>query len=240
MIAFALANQNLPFAVALVLMLLIAILEGVTTILGMGLSGFLDSLMPEMDVDIDLDMDVDMDVDMDADIDGPDFHTGTPLTKMLSWLRIGQVPVLVLLVIFLTAFGLFGLGTQSVALRLTGRLMPSIAAAGIALLLALPMVRMFGGILARVMPKDETEAVSEKSFIGLVAVITTGTARHGGAAQGKLQDRHGQTHYIMIEPDDAQEIFVQGTEVILVRQQGAIFKAIKNTSPLLGNKDRSE
>ena len=227
MITFALLSQNLPFAVALVLMLLIAHLEGITTVLGMGFSGFLDSLMPEMDADID----------MDVDIDGPDFQHATPLTRMLSWLRIGQVPALVLLVIFLTAFGLSGLGLQSVVRNLSGHLLPALAASGIAFLLALPVVRMLGGILAKVMPKDETDAVAEKSFIGLVAVITTGTARHGGAAQGKLQDRHGQTHYLMIEPDDPDEIFVQGTEVILVRQQGATFKAIKNTSAALAYND---
>lgn len=71
-------------------MLLIAVLEGVTTILGMGLSSILESLMPE----------VDMDLDIDADMDGADIQPSSPLTRMLSWLRIGQVPVLVLLVIF--------------------------------------------------------------------------------------------------------------------------------------------
>lgn len=229
MIAFILADQNLPFAVALALMLLIAVLEGVTTVLGMGLSGILDSLMPEMDVDID----IDMDVDVDADVDATHFHPTGPLTKVLSWLRIGQVPVLVLLVIFLTAFGLLGLGVQSVANRLTGYFIPSLAAVGVAFALALPMVRFFGGLLAKVIPKDETEAVSESSFIGMVAVITTGKAKKGSPAQGKLTDRYGQTHYVMIEPDEAGEEFLQGAEVLLVSQHSATFQAIRNTSSVL-------
>lgn len=227
MLEFIFAAPNLPFAVALALMLLIALLEGVTTTLGMGLSGFLDSMMPDMDVDIDFD------VDVDADMDAPDFHASGPLTKMLSWLRIGQVPALVLLVIFLTAFGLLGLGVQSVANRLTGHLLPALTASGAAFVLALPLVRMFGGILARVMPKDETEAVSEKSFIGQVAVVTTGKAKMGSPAQGKLTDRYGQAHYVMIEPDEAGEEFLQGAEVLLVSQHGATFKAIRNTSAAL-------
>lgn len=225
MLEFIFAAPNLPFTVALALMLLIALLEGVTTTLGMGLSGFLDSMMPEMDADIDL--------DMDADMDAADFHASGPLTRMLSWLRIGQVPALVLLVIFLTAFGLLGLGVQSVANRLTSHLLPALPAAGAAFLLALPLVRMFGGILARVMPKDETEAVSEKSFIGLVAVVTTGKAAMGRPAQGKLTDRYGQAHYVMIEPDEAGEEFLQGAEVLLVSQHGATFKAIRNASAAL-------
>ncbi|WP_419660147.1 conserved uncharacterized protein, DUF1449 [Desulfosarcina variabilis str. Montpellier] len=223
MIAFILADQNLPFAVALTLMLLIAVLEGVTTILGMGLSSILESLMPE----------VDMDLDIDADMDGADIQPSSPLTRMLSWLRIGQVPVLVLLVIFLTAFGLLGFGIQSLATRMVGTFLPVTLAAIAAIVLALPMVRLLGGMLARIMPKDETEAVAEKSFIGLVAVITTGKARFGSPAQGRLNDRYGQSHYVMIEPDDAEEEFPQGTEVLLVSQQGATFRAIQNTSAAL-------
>ena len=223
MITFILANQNLPFAVAITLMLFIALLEGVTTILGMGFSSLLESLMPEMDIDMDI----------DTDLDGADFHATSPLTRMLSWLRIGQVPVLVLLVIFLTAFGLLGFGIQSLAIRLFGSFLPVLPAMGGAVVLALPFVRLFGGLLARIMPKDETEAVSEKSFIGLVAVITTGRARPGSPAQGKLNDRYGQSHYVMIEPDQTEEIFVQGTEVLLVSQHGATFRAIRNPSAAL-------
>ena len=226
MLEFIFAAPNLPFAVALALMLLIALLEGVTTTLGIGLSGLLDSMMPDIDVDVD------------ADMDAADFHASGPLTRMLSWLRIGQVPALVLLVIFLTAFGLMGLGVQSVANRLTGHLLPALSASGAAFVLALPLVRMFGGILARVMPKDETEAVSEKSFIGLVAVVTTGKAKMGNPAQGKLTDRYGQAHYVMIEPDEAGEEFLQGAEVLLVSRHGATFKAIRNTSAAL-HKDRN-
>jgi hypothetical protein len=228
MLGFIFAAPNLPFAVALALMLLIALLEGVTTTLGMGLSGLLDSILPDMDADIDL----------DVDVDAADVHASGPLTRMLSWLRIGQVPALVLLVIFLTAFGLLGLGVQSVANRLTGHLLPALPASGAAFVLALPLVRMFGGILARVMPKDETEAVSEKSFIGMVAVVTTGKAKMGNPAQGKLTDRYGQAHYVMIEPDEAGEEFLQGAEVLLVSRHGATFKAIRNTSTAL-HKDRN-
>jgi hypothetical protein len=83
------------------------------------------------------------------------------------------------------------------------------------------------------MPKDETEAVSEKSFIGLVAVVTTGKAGMGSPAQGKLTDRYGQAHYVMIEPDEAGEEFLQGAEVLLVSRHGATFKAIRNTSAAL-------
>jgi hypothetical protein len=189
----------------------------------MGLSSILESLMPEADIDMDI----------DADIDGADVQLASPLTRMLSWLRIGQVPVLVLLVIFLTAFGLLGLGIQSLTTRMFGAFLSVTPATIAAIVIALPVVRLFGGMLARIMPKDETEAVAEKSFIGLVAVITTGKARSGSPAQGRLNDRYGQSHYVMIEPDDAEEEFLQGTEVLLVSQRGATFSAIRNISKAL-------
>jgi hypothetical protein len=40
----------------------------------------------------------------------------------------------------------------------------------------------------------------------------------------------------MIEPDNDAEEFVQGTEVLLVKHDGAIFKAIPNTSDVLVDK----
>jgi hypothetical protein len=83
------------------------------------------------------------------------------------------------------------------------------------------------------MPKDETDAVSEQSFIGRVAVITLGNASHGSPAEAKLKDQHGQMHYVMVEPDLPNEAFSQGTAVILVRQKGAHFTAINNTSNVL-------
>ena len=228
--AFIFATQNMPFAVSIMLMLIIAVLEGATTLLGVGISGFLDSLLPEMDFDVDLDVDADMDL--------PEIESASVFTKVLGWLRFGQVPALVIMVIFLTAFGICGYVAQALLFNATGHMLPAFAASGVAFVCALPFVRVGGGILAKIMPKDETDAVAEKSFIGLIAVITLGTARSGSPAQGKLKDRHGQAHYVMIEPDVAKEEFSQGTEVLLVRQKGSVFTAIQNTSTVLGDKHK--
>ena len=78
------------------------------------------------------------------------------------------------------------------------------------------------------MPKDETAAVSEKSFIGLDAVITLDTARHKSAAQAKLRDIHGTWHYVMVEPNNSEEEFAQGDNVVLRRLDGATYYAEKS------------
>jgi len=211
--------------VAIMVMFGIALLEGVATLLGAGLSGFLDSLLPDVDVDVDL--------DTDTSIDGSEVPAIAPLTRLLGWLRIGKVPVLVLLVVFLTGFGLIGLGMQSAMSSLTGFMLPAWIASVIVFFLALPVVRVFGGALGAVMPKDETDAVTEDSLIGRIAVITLGRAVRGGPAQAKVKDQHGLTHYVMVEPDTDGVTFNAAQSVLLIAKDGSVFKAIENTNPAL-------
>ena len=59
---------------------------------------------------------------------------------------------------------------------------------------------------------------------------TVRTLRHGEPAQAKLRDEHGQTHYVMVEPGDPFETFVQGTPVLLVQKNGARFAAVRGTT----------
>ncbi len=248
MFDFVLADGNFPFAVALGLMLGIAVLEGTMTLLGAGISQAIDSLLPESLGDVDIDADIDTDFDVDAAMDvvdgsGADFGDAdigqTPvaatsaLSRILGWLCVGKVPVLILLVAFLTVFGLTGLFVQSLIQGMTGGLLPGALASIPALIVAVPSVRVIGSGIAKLIPKDETSAVTTKSFIGRIATITVGTARTGQPAEAKLQDTHGQTHYVMVEPDNADDVFEAGTQVLLVEQSGPRFRCILNTSSAL-------
>jgi hypothetical protein len=219
MMEFISASPNLPFSVALAVMLAIAVLEGVGTLLGMGVSSLIEGLLP------------DFDVDFDAEISTGD--TPFAMSRILGWLRFGKVPALILLVVFLTSFGLAGLAIQKVVHTTFGSLMPGLLASLIAFAASLPVVRALGGGLAKILPKDETSAVSEKTFIGRVAVITLGTSRRGSPAEAKLQDQYGQAHYVMVEPDISDEEFQQGDQLLLVKKSGSTFRAIRNTSDSL-------
>jgi len=237
-----------PFAVAICLMLFIAAVEFVGALMGIPASAMLDSLLPEIDVDLDVDMDVDMDMEVDyagGTLDGdvpniPNAPSAGPLSQILGWLCVGKVPILVLLIVFLTAFGLSGIFIQSIAQGLMGAPLPAFIAAIPALTAAIPVTRVSGLALSKLMPKEQTEAVSQKHFIGKVAVIVRGKARKGAPAEAKLADSFGQTHYVLIEPDDGAESFSQGTEVIIVKQLGSIYRAILNTSAALLNDVASE
>ncbi|HMB77451.1 MAG TPA: YqiJ family protein [Kiloniellaceae bacterium] len=242
--SFLLLPQNLPFSVALALMFFIAVLEGTMTLLGMGLSNVLDSLLPDGfgDADLELDAELDLEIDGAAAIDPgakPEISAvgeasgGSGLTRLLGWLCVGRVPVLVLLVVFLTAFGLIGLVCQGLIAAASGLLLPAWLAWLPAMLLSLPVVRAVGSGLARVVPKDETSAVSRDAFVGRVATITLGAARAGQPAQARLQDEHGRTHYVQVEPDSREEVFETGTKVLLVAHKGALFHGIRNISAAL-------
>jgi hypothetical protein len=247
MVDFILANQNTPFAVALGLMIAIALAEGVGTLMGLGLSSMIDSLLPEVDLpDVDV-PDIDA-PDFDADIAGGALPgdlevvgagadvTGAGqgiFTQILGWLCFGKVPALIILVIFLTGFGLAGYVLQSVVQSLSGWLLPGVVASAGAFAGALPFTRVTALGLSKIMPKDESDAVSRTTFVGKPALIVQGNAEKGLPAQARLKDINGQNHYLLVEPDVEGEVLAQGTGVIIVRQLGSRYTAIENTSAAL-------
>ena len=212
MIDFALSPENMPFTIAIAMMLGITVLEAMDLFIGAGISDLLESMLPDMDMDLDLEGDL---------VSGE----SSGFVKALGWLRFGEVPMLVL-ILFLTAFGLMGLGVQYLSKIMTGTLMHGMVVSIPVFLVSLPAVRLLGGIAAKIIPKDETDAVSERSFIGRTATIVLGTARAGSPAQAKLTDKNGTVHYVMVEPDVTGGQFETGDSVLLVSQEKAVFIGI--------------
>lgn len=200
---FLLSTDNVPFVAALVLMLLIGLVEALGLGAGLVVGEGIDGLHGDVNVD-------------------------TP--SLLSWINVGRLPLLMLIVVFLFAFGIAGLIGQRIVTAFLGQPAPWFLASPLALLVAVPATRSFGRGVAKIMPRDETSAVSRDSLVGRVAVIVTGEARHASAAQARVRDEFGQVHYVMIEPDDVSDVFAQGASVLLVRYAGAKYFAIHNTS----------
>lgn len=200
-----LAPESVLFTAAIVLMLALTVLEGVGLLIGTGVSEWLEHVLPDT-----------------PEADGP-----------LAWLHLGKVPLMMLLILFLTSFGLLGLVMQALVQGATQHYLPGVVVAVPAFLGALPVVRVLGGLIARVMPRDESSAVSEEALVGRGAVITIGVARAGQPAQAKLRDQHGQTHYVMVEPDVDDDEFPAGTEVLLVKKLSAHYRCIRHPHPEL-------
>ncbi|MBV8409026.1 MAG: YqiJ family protein [Alphaproteobacteria bacterium] len=201
---------NAPFLVAICLMAAIGVIEGLSLLIGVGLSHYLDSVLaPDVD-------------------HGPDFSGG----DFLGWLHVGRAPILVLVVIFLAGFAIAGLIIQWMATGLVGQPLPAFLASLLALACAVPTVHVLGGRLARLVPKDETFVVSEESFVGRVARLTAASAGAGSPGEAKLTDEHGRTHYLLVEPDGSDIQFKQGDALLVVsRKSGSVFRAIHNPRP---------
>lgn len=209
--------QTAPFAVALVLMFMLFVLEVVALLFG-GVNDWLDGLLPD-------ELNAHAELGVDADAGG--------FVRFLSWLYVGRVPVLMLLVVFLAVFGLTGFVVQSLVHSVFGVYVPSVLAVVLVWFLSLPIVRICAKGLHKILPKDETTAINHSELVGRVGVITIGTATHNQSAQVKVKDTHGQTHYVMAFADDDGQALMQGESVLLVRCEGVYFWAIKNVNGVL-------
>ncbi|EDL49657.1 YqiJ family protein [Erythrobacter sp. SD-21] len=192
--------HNMPFAAALGLMLVLAVIQLI------GVADFGDA-----------------DVSLDADGDGlPDAGM---FDGLLTLLGIGRVPLTIWLALFLFLFAGIGLSIQELATSLTGSPLYSWLAALIAGVAALPVTGGFARPLGRILPKDHTTAVSTESLVGRRATISIGVARTGSPARARVKDVHGQTHRVMVEPHEAASELHEGDEVLLVRREGNQFYA---------------
>jgi hypothetical protein len=161
----------------------------------------------------------------------PDVSGDGALDRVLGWLHVGRVPALVLLLLFLTGYVLFGYGLQMVSHGLFGGYLPAWMAGLLAVPSGMATVRGLGSLIAHIVPRDETSAVSEQSLVGRVGVVTAGAARRGLAAQARVRDVHGRSHYLMVEPDIDDEVFEEGAQVLIVRKAGAFYRCIANPHP---------
>lgn len=231
MIDLLLATDTRPFTVALAMMAGLAGLEVGFLLSGLGgLSQLVDAVLPEgLGASIDLDADIDVDIDTDV----PDAGGSSALSSVLGFFGIGTVPFLVVLVAFLTSFGLVGLGTQYLMSSLTGAYLPATIAAMPALVIGSSLSGRIAVFFGKLIPAVETDAVSAESFVGRVAEVTLGTAREGEPARARLRDAKGHSHRVLVEPDLPGQTLPQGTRVLLVSRNSSVFRAIPAPSESL-------
>lgn len=181
-----------PFLIALTLVAALSLVQVLALVLGASLDA----------------VDVDADADIDAD------------TGALGWLGVGELPLSVWLIVFLTGFGGVGLLGQMALQQGRGATLSMWPAALAALAVSLPVTRLLSRALSPLMPRDHTEAVSLESFAGCQGVVMTGTARRGRPAEARVRDRFGRSHYILVEPEADESQFASGSSVLLLRRDG--------------------
>ncbi|MBK2267823.1 YqiJ family protein [Francisella philomiragia] len=211
---FLLASQNTPFSVTLLVLIIISSIEIIGTIFGMGLSHLCEMVFPSVDMPDHL----------------PDLGSNHSFFgSIYSWLRVGNVPIIILLIAFLACFAVCGFILQYILFSSIGWLMPASLASLVTFIISIPMMRYLAYGISKVMPKDETNVVSEASFVGKVAEIVLGEANKNDPTQAKLIDDFGTDHYILIEPDNDNVTFKKGDKIIVVRFENKKYYGIKNT-----------
>jgi hypothetical protein len=211
MLANLTAPYFAPFTVALVVLVGLVILEGLSTLIGKSASSVMEHLLGGHAGDADLDADADAD------------HAGHGFGGVLDWLNAGRVPLMVLIVFMLTWFAAIGFVLQGI---LHGVLVPLPAwvAAIVAVALAVPPTRWTSRALAHIVPKDETYVVQGSHFVGRTGTITVGPARRGVVARMRIQDVHGNWHFPKVEPFAPDAVIAEGALVLVIEEDGGTLR----------------
>lgn len=207
---FLLLSDNLPFSLAIAFVVLLGVVEAISMVLGLSLLGALDELSP-----------IDIDTDFEA--------SATGITGVVGWLCLDRLPLLIWLVLMLTSFAIAGFSVNYVAMSFYGSL-PQIISVPVALLFSALSCRFLGAKLARLLPKNESSAISVDDLSGLIGVITMGCARRGFPSEAVVRDHFNQKHYVLVEPESAEGEFAKGTQVVLLHRTGNVWSVAMFTS----------
>jgi len=225
MITLLTAPGMAPFAIALTVVGLLFALEILSALLGGSILSF-GTDAPDIDIDTDFDLSIDADAAFDAAEGAEALETSEATGGLFTWMGARDVPFLIWLVSFLTMFGLSGLIIQSAISGIIGTTLPAGAASLVAIVPALAVTRVIANWVALIMPKTETTAMRARHLGGHRGTITQGTAARGRPAEVKIKDRHGNTHYLRVEPLHDDETFAKGSDVTLIRKRGDRFFVI--------------
>lgn len=192
-----------PFWLALMVVAGLGVVELVSVLLGASASGILDDGLGHH---------------------GPDGHEAGLLGGWMSWLNAGGVPILVLAVVLLSTFAAFGFAIQALATGLAGPL-PVVVAVPAALAAGIPSTRWLSRGIARIIPRDETAAVSQVDFIGLVGTVTIGPLDQGNPGSVRVKDRHDNIHVLRANAAPGH-VIETGATVVIADGSDGLFQAI--------------
>ncbi len=206
MVEFLFTQANLPFSISLSFVLLLGVFEALSLVIGYSLIGALDDWAP---------------IDVDSDISTSGF------TGVSGWLCLNRLPLLIWFVLVLVSFSIAGYTSNFLFLLLTEQMLPQVISLPIALLCTAISCRYLGASLAKILPKNESSAVSIDTLLGSVGTVTLGCAIKGNPSEALVRDQYQQRHYVLVEPEVAGVEFQTGTQVVLLKREGTVWSAAK-------------
>ncbi|MDT3381039.1 OB-fold-containig protein [Labrys portucalensis] len=210
-----------PFWVALLTVVGLGVVELVSMLLGASVSALLDDGLG-----------------FHASGDhAPGDHDSGLLGAWASWLNDGGVPLLVLIVILLSAFAVFGFAIQAVASSLAGPLPAVISVPG-ALAAAIPATRWLGRGVGKIIPREETSVLSQDEFIGLTGTVTIGPLDQGNPGSVRVKDRYDNFHALRAKAAPGH-VIETGALALIVDGADGLFQAIPAPQALDSDSNRS-
>jgi Protein of unknown function (DUF1449) len=210
-----LAPDVRPFAVAAAIMVVLGGIELLTTLIGFSISEMLGH-----------------DVAVEADS-----HNG--LGGLLLWINAGRLPLLILIILAFGVFSIQGFLLQGIA-HVIGTALPVWIAALIAIAGSIPVIRTTSRGIARIIPRDETYAVSDADFVGKVAMVSVGPLDQGLPGRVRLKDVFGNWHTVSARASPDSPALAVGSSVLLVDRDARCFIAISAPADLIEHQRSSD
>lgn len=192
----------------------------------------------EVDTDVDLDADLDsglIEFDTDADVDGDsDFNP----VQILGWLGVGKAPLMLLLAIDFSAWGVLGWMFNVGIGGIIGRIPVNFwGFGGIILFTSLAISLFIGSLISRPLGKifaSFGEDTSSDRLIGCEGTVTSKKLPYlveGKIGQADVFDSSGNLVTISVSlPDWAKVVPYRGQEILIIDRQEHCFIAIAKES----------
>ena len=209
-----LAPDVRPFAVAAAIMLALGIIELLTSLVGLSIGELVGKDIALGD------------------------HSHNIFGGAFLWINSGRLPLLILLVLALGVFSIEGFLLQGIA-HAIGATVPVSIAALAALAGSIPVIRTASRGIARIIPRDETYAVSDADFVGKVAVVAIGPLDQGLPGRVRLKDVFGNWHSVPARASPESTPLPVGASVLLVDRDAKSFIAISAPADLIASSDRA-
>jgi Protein of unknown function (DUF1449) len=210
-----LAPEVRPFAIAAAIMIALGGIELLTTLVGFSISQLVgDGVAVEAD-------------------------SHDALGGLLLWINAGRLPLLILLILALGLFSIIGFLLQGIAHAL-GTVVPVTIAALAAAACSIPAIRTTSSGLARIIPRDESYAVSDADFVGKVAVVSIGPLDQGLPGRVRLKDVFGNWHTVPARASPDSIALAVGASVLLVDRDARSFIAITAPADLIAHQRSSD
>jgi membrane protein implicated in regulation of membrane protease activity len=208
-----LAPEVRPFAIAAVMIAIVGAIESLSMLIGMSLSEMMGKAI------------------------GFDHDSNSSFINALLWLNVGGVPLLIFILLALGLFSIAGFLIQDVA-RLVLAPLPAAIAALAAAAVALPLLRASTREVARVIPQDESYAVSLSDLIGRIGQVVVGPLDQGLPGRVRVKDVHDNWHTVMARAAPDSPPLQKGARVLLVDCRDRLFIAIAATDEVEVAKQR--